>query len=484
MRILGVNALSHDAALTVIDDGNIVFAAHAERFSQTKNDAFLNSHVVNEALAFGRPDVVAYYEKPFQKKARQLAAGQWRTGLSLDELPKRHLSHLGIEARDMVYVSHHLSHAAAGYYTSSFTEAAVVCIDAIGEWQTVTIWDVVDNQFRLVADVEYPHSIGLLYSAFTHRCGFKPAEDEHIMMGMAAYGEPMYAQRIWDDFIDINDQLFRLKIDCHRGIQHYLPDARPVDLAASVQEVTERIIEHILQYAKTKTGRANLVYSGGVALNCVANRLIPRYFPNTWIMPNPGDAGSSLGCAAYVYGKHVNWKHPFLGHEIPGDYPVEPLLGELLKGNVVGVANGRAEFGPRALGNRSLFVDPRQPDTKDRINAIKRRQPFRPFAPAILEEKAGEYFEMPMRECPYMQFAVRCRYPTEFPGIVHVDGTSRVQTVSAKDHRGLHALLQEFFNKTGCPMLLNTSLNIRGQPLVNSKEDGRRFTREHGVSVY
>jgi carbamoyltransferase len=223
---------------------------------------------------------------------------------------------------------------------------------------------------------------------------------------------------------------------------------------------------------------------GGVALNCSANQRIGNYFDNIWIMPCPGDAGSSLGAAALAHGGRINWTNSYLGHNIPGDYPVNAILDELVTRKIVGVASGRAEFGPRALGNRSLLADPRGPEIKDQVNEIKRRQKFRPFAPVILEEYVDQYFDMPrgFGHSRYMQAVAGCKYPELFPAIVHHDGTSRVQTVPADDS-GIRKLLEKWLVLTGCPLLLNTSLNIRGESMVNDRADADRFEREYGVRV-
>jgi carbamoyltransferase len=245
------------------------------------------------------------------------------------------------------------------------------------------------------------------------------------------------------------------------------------------------LIDKIMLKARSITGCDNLVYMGGVALNCVANaRILSRHFDRVWIMPNPGDAGSSLGAAALAYGGRLNWRDAFLGHNIAGEYPVKPLLDELSANKIVGVASGRAEWGPRALGNRSLLADPRGWEIKDRVNEIKRRQKFRPFAPVILEELVDEYFIMPRGWdlCRYMQSVAHCREPDRFPAICHVDGTSRVQTVP-KDGSGIRRLLEQWYVWTGCPMLLNTSLNIRGEPMVNDRADADRFEKLYGVKV-
>ena len=224
---------------------------------------------------------------------------------------------------------------------------------------------------------------------------------------------------------------------------------------------------------------------GGVALNCVANSILARnHYQNLWIMPNPGDAGSSLGSAAYVYGDKVNFEQCFIGHEIKGRYPTKKVLDELLKGNIVGVANGKAEYGPIALGNRSLLADPRGDDIKDKVNKIKKRQEFRPFAPSVLEEHAHEIFDMPVRKSQFMQFVADCKYPDKYPAICHVDGTSRVQTVSKEDNIHYYNLIKRFYKETGCPMVLNTSLNIKGEPIVNDESDAARFEERYGVKVF
>ena len=261
-------------------------------------------------------------------------------------------------------------------------------------------------------------------------------------------------------------------------------DADHYDIANSSQEVVEGLIYSVMDYARHNYPSKNLVYCGGVALNCLANRNLGNYFENIWIMPNPGDAGSSLGTAALAYGKQINWNDAFLGYNIPGAYPVREILDELQTNKIVGVASGRAEFGPRAFGNRSLLADPRGPEIKDKVNDIKRRQHFRPFAPVILEEFVNEYFSMPkgFEKSPYMQAVARCKKPNEFPAIIHKDGTSRVQTVP-NDGSGIRKLLEEWLTLTGCPMLLNTSLNIRGEPMVNDLNDAKRFEKEYGVKV-
>jgi carbamoyltransferase len=300
-------------------------------------------------------------------------------------------------------------------------------------------------------------------------------DEEYITMGMAAWGDPKYT-----DTMSI-----LLEENLHMGVDHmFLPTAKDVDIAASAQAVVEKEIYKIMQRAQAFGWSTNLVYQGGVALNCLANRNLGDYFENVWIMPCPGDAGSSLGCAALAYGGRLNWNNAYLGRAIPGEYPVLACVDSLLHDRICGVASGRAEFGPRALGNRSLLADPRGPDIKDLVNAIKRRQQFRPFAPVILEEHAREYFDMPpgFVDSRYMQTVGQCLRPDLYPAIVHIDGTSRIQTVPA-DGSGIRRLLEAWYARTGCPMLLNTSLNIRGEPMVNDRADADRFEQLYGVQV-
>ena len=488
MKILGINCMNHDAAMAVVDYssgiGEILWAAHSERYSKIKNDHYLNQSIVDEANTFGPFDKVVYYEKPLLKKTRQLYAGQWETALSYTEMPQWHLDHFNIKIDE--YVKHHDSHAAAGYFTSPFkdTGATILTVDAIGEWETVSISTADKVWIERKETLNYPHSIGILYSAFTHRCGLKPAEEEYILMGMAAYGKPKYKQKIYDDFV--YQTPFKLKKNLHRGLRDWESNADVMDIAASIQAVTEECLAELWHRA-SKYGSRNLVYAGGVALNCAANRVLANMglFDNIWIIPNPGDAGSSLGCIAAHQKSHLKWEHPFLGHNIDGEYPVDALIKELKENKMVGVASGRAEFGPRALGNRSLLADPRGEGIKDLVNNIKKRQKFRPFAPAILEEDVNEYFTLPkaVQNTPYMQFTAACTHGKDFPAIIHHDHTSRVQTVRKTDNPGFHALLTEWKKQTGCPILLNTSLNIKGQPIVNDREDGKAFTNKYGVKV-
>ena len=490
-HIMGISCGFHDAGVTVIDDyGNIKFASHSERFSKKKHDPDLCSEIMEHAQKFGNIHTVAYYENHWLKKYRQLRAGQHvDMNLTLRAVLKKQLPRNLLDKK-LVSYGHHKSHAANGFQTSLFSEATVIVIDAIGELDTISIWTAsYDRQGRAKYKLRwrkgYPHSIGLFYSAMTKRVGLRPLDEEYILMGMSAYGKPKHISGILDKYIDsISTQTF--KENMHMGVPaDFLgADADHYDIASSSQEVVEALIYSVMDYARHHFPSKNLVYAGGVALNCLANRHLGKYFENIWIMPNPGDAGSSLGAAALAYGKQINWNDASLGYNIPGKYPVRDILDELQVNKIVGVASGRAEFGPRAFGNRSLLADPRGSEIKDKVNDIKRRQHFRPFAPVILEEFADEYFTMPkgFEKSPYMQAVAYCKKPNEFPAIIHKDGTSRVQTVP-KDGSGIRKLLEEWLTLTGCPMLLNTSLNIRGEPMVNDINDANRFEKEYGVKV-
>ena len=498
MKILGINALNHDAAITLIEDGKILFAAHAERYSGIKNDSNLNKEMFEDMEQYGEPDYVVYFENPYTKKLRQFMAGQYREVFSRKNLPQNHLDEvMGGKYSIDEYVDHHLSHASSTYFTSPYKESAVVCIDAIGEFDTISIWYAKGNKLEKRWSQTYPHSLGLWYSAMTQRLGLKPQEDEFILMGMAAWGtqDDDLQSIMYNDFFGYHKEL-DLRMNLHKGCMDYEPSIYPddgseqwkFDIAANVQTICEWQIQKVFKKAKELVPETdNMCYSGGVALNCVANSLVvEKQYPNMWILPNPGDAGSSLGCAAYVGGKHLDFMEngAFLGYDIKGEYPVKQVVKELLKGNLVGVANGRAEYGPRALGNRSLLADPRGKDIKAQMNTIKNRQEFRPFAPSVLEEHAHEIFDMPTKKSEFMQHVAPCKFPDKYPAICHIDNTSRVQTVSKKDNPGYYKLIKEFYKKTGCPMVLNTSLNIKGQPIVNDENDAKDFTNKYGVKVF
>ena len=459
MIILGINETSHDASVSLIKDGEILFAGHAERYSKEKNDWYINDSLVKNALEYGTPDKVAYYEKPLLKASRLAlrgGSGDWMPRFELKGIPRKSFSH-------------HYSHACAGYYTSKFNDAVIVVLDAIGEYNTSTIWAGEGNKIKLKYKQNYPVSFGLFYSAFTKLIGLMPNQEEYIMMGMAAYGDwTKYYKKVDEYFPSYDKQ----KYNFHKGITDWgwISEQDKFDIAAAVQMVYEQRLNDFMRMARSLTGKDNLVFMGGCALNSSANTLLWKIFKNIWIMPNPGDAGSSLGAAAALYGQHVNWETPYLGYDLGGEYPIQQIVDGILKDGIVAVAAGRAEYGPRALGNRSILADPRDPNIKDKVNLIKQRELFRPFAPVVMADHASKWFDMNF-ESPYMQYTVKCLKPEKIPSVVHADGTSRVQTVTKEQHPGLYRVLNKFYLQTGVPILLNTSLNIKGQPLINDEKD-------------
>jgi carbamoyltransferase len=485
----GISANSHDAALAVFADEKLVFASHSERFSGVKNDRDLCSGLVNYARSrWGNPDQICWYENPYLKTARQLYAGQgfrWQ-----ENNIKKYLAKWNIDA-PIRYNSHHYSHAAVGYFTSPFDSAAILVLDAIGEFETLTIWSAENNKLKKVYSKKFPNSVGLFYSAMTQRIGLKPLEDEYILMGMAAYGDSnkYYKQMIFDFVNNYHD--FSFSRNLHRGCLDWepnLPITDSFDVAATTQVIYENYFKEALVLTKKLTGSDNLVLMGGCALNCLGNRLVGNYFKNIWIYPDPGDAGSAIGA---VLAKHPDWRHytdwsnPFLGYDMGSSATNEEIVSYLKEHKICGLARHRAEFGPRALGNRSLLADPRGSEIKDTVNAIKQRQEFRPFAPAILEELVDQYFDMPAnwKTSRYMQVIADCKHPDLFPAIVHRDGTSRVQTVP-NDGSPFRKLLELWYKETDCPILLNTSLNIKGQPIVNNHNHAEEFEAHYGVKVF
>lgn len=493
----GISANSHDAALAVFSNDGIEFASHSERFSGVKNDPDLHrnwgmfdSGLIDHALDhWGEPDKIFWYENPWKKTVRQLWSGQgWRYN---ENNIKHYLGKYGVQNVPIQYVDHHLSHAALGFYTSGFDDATVISIDSVGEFETLSIWNANETHLSRIYSQSYPHSIGLWYSAMTQRVGLKPLEDEYILMGMAAYGDPTRLfNSILNDFFVIpnpdNSPKIKLKHNLHRGCNWWREDLQSeqdmFDIAAATQSVYQYILKIISNWARWKGNSNNLVIVGGCALNCSANSKIVGDWNSVWIPPNPGDAGSAIGCVLAVKQEPLLFDHNYLGFNIDRPYPVAELISELSTSGIAGVANGRAEFGPRALGNRSLLADPRGVNIRDQVNEIKQRQKFRPFAPAILEEHASEYFDGAVGE--YMQFTAHCRYPEKYPAIVHHDGTSRVQTVAKSNRSGFRSLLEQWYKLTGCPMLLNTSLNIKGKPMANTWADGQEFQKHYGVKVY
>jgi len=445
MKYRGISSGFHDAAVAFVSNNQITFASHSERLSRIKNDKHLDPKLA-QCHSFEK---TVFYEDVALKNQR-----------------REKFNMAPVKVPEYPFVKHHQSHMAAGYFTCPFDTKDAVCvvIDAIGEWDTVTIWkDGVKVYSR-----QYPYSLGLFYSAITKRIGLKPNEDEYITMGMAAFGEPVLDLKwVWYPHYNWHKGF---KVEDFKGVH-------PYDIAASAQAELENELMRIMQIAK-QYGK-DLIYGGGVALNCVANAKIRNMFRNMWIFPNPGDAGSSLGAILCETRQHIDFKDCFLGYLIDNRLNPREVVDHLLKHKVVGVANGRAEFGPRALGNRSLLADPRY-SVKGTVNRIKRRQQFRPFAPAILAEYFNDYFYGEANE--YMQYTTVAKH--DYSSVIHVDGTSRTQIVRPSNNSRLRLILEEFYERTGCPMLLNTSLNIKGQPMVNTWEDALEFEKKYGVKVF
>ena len=460
--MIGISEGFHDAAISVINNGEIKFASHAERYSRIKHDKHLNLPVCAEALLYTEDDVVAFYERPWLKRTRQFFAGQYNSAFK----------HRNIYITPSHYYSHHLSHAAAVFQTSPYQNAACVVVDSIGEWDTTSIWkaQIVEGhaEYKKVWSKKYPSSIGLWYSAYTKWAGLRPLDEEYIFMGMAAFGNPLYVEQARK----------LLSKNNHKGFPISL-EGTPEDNSKSVEVVLYETLKEIFKKAASISN--NICYGGGVALNCVVNAKLQREYPSLWIMPNPGDAGASLGASLLSYGGKVNFT-PYLGYDIKRYIDPKEVVDTLLHKGMCGIANGRAEFGPRALGNRSLLADPRTLKMKDLVNTVKKRQKFRPFAPAILEEYCQDYFDMPA-DSRYMSFVYDCKRPDEIPACVHVDNTARVQTVPIWSSSILREILECWYERTGCPVLLNTSLNIRGMPIVNTWEDAKEFSKTYCVEV-
>ena len=460
--MIGFSEGFHDAAIAVVNNGKICFATHSERYSKKKHDKNLDLGAIIAAKTYQKDDTVAFYEMPFWKKSRQLFAGQYQTVCN-----ERYYS-----LEPTVYFEHHKSHAAAAFQTSSFDEAACVVVDSIGEWDCSSIWTakMVEGKavYKKVWSRRYPNSIGLWYSALTKWAGLKPLDEEYIFMGMAAFGNPVYMNCV-ESFLRRNN---------HKGIRKEEIPYNVYDVAKSAEQILQ--IELDIIFDKAKKYSNNICYGGGVALNCVVNTKL-REKCNLWIMPCPGDAGGALGAALLAYGNKVQFS-PYLGYNIKRKVDPKEVVSCILKNKMVGIANGRAEFGPRALGNRSLLADPRQIQTKDLVNEIKQRQKFRPFAPAILEEHCHDYFDMPDHS-RYMSYTYQCKRQDDIPACLHVDNSARVQTVPETSESILRPILEAWYERTGCPVLLNTSLNVRGKPMVNNIEDARLFENKYDVIV-
>jgi carbamoyltransferase len=485
MLYLGVNALNHDASVCLMNNQHILFAGHAERYSRTKNDPDLNIALLEDVFARGMPGTIVWPEIVWWKVLRKLYSGERPVYQDIRKYLREHrLGHGKITT-----VPHHGAHAALGYYTSGYDNAMVLVIDAIGEMATTSVWQGVGEKLTCKWQSSYPDSMGLFYTAITHAIGLKPNEEEYITMGMAALGEPVHVDEFrimlfeeWDP------PSIRVRYNMHQGIRNLIQNKgyRDVDVAASAQFLYEEYLSRTVHVFRKYTGSANLVISGGCALNCVANNRIVRQgtFANVYVPLNPGDAGLSMGAVLYKLKKHIRLPHAYLGHDIRRKVDVQAVVDRLQSGEVIGIANGPAEYGPRALGNRSLLADPRGVDVKDRVNRIKHREPFRPFAPVVLKEHVHFYFDCSDDNMDFMQHAVPCLQPDKYPAICHVDNTSRVQTVHHNNPSIIRQILEAWQRRTGCAMLLNTSLNIRGEPLVNDWSDAARFARINDVAVF
>ncbi len=563
MNILGISAFYHDSAACLVQDGKIVSAAQEERFTRKKHDYNFPANAIkfcleNSKLKTGDIDYVVFYDKPFLKFERLLetyltfaprgiksfikSMPLWiKQKLWMKELIRKELEYQG----KVLFPEHHQSHAASAFYPSPFQRAAILTLDGVGEWTTTSFGIGKDNSIEIIADIRYPHSLGLLYSAFTYYTGFKVNSGEYKVMGLAPYGEPEYVDIILDELVDLKeDGSFKMNMEYfnyNAGLTmtnekfHNLfggPPRKPeteltqreMDLARSVQEVTEEIMLRMAKHVKRETGEKYLCLAGGVALNCVANGKILRenIFDDIWIQPAAGDAGGALGAALFVWHQYLNNERTadgvsdtqqgsYLGpgfsdeeiedylktNNIPfikrsEDYVVETAADLINEQNVVGWFQGRMEFGPRALGSRSILGDARSPEMQRKMNLkIKYRESFRPFAPSVLYHKVSEYFELD-RPSPYMLLVANVARQkrkvvenenqlhgleklkvvrSEIPAVTHVDYSARIQTVHKETNTKYFKLLSLFYEKYGMPVVINTSFNVRGEPIVCTPED-------------
>jgi len=477
MRYCGISEFFHDAGIAFItEQGDIEFATHAERYSKIKLDLHIHDDLWR---MIRKDDYTIFYEDLNDIKFKKEHA------IGHSQGPNR-----GLIPGSFNYdnsVNHHVSHAANAFYTrpwQSKEDTVIMTIDGQGQMQTMGIYDY---NFNLLEKEYTPKSIGNFYTHVTRILGLKPMHDEYVTMGLASYGEPV----LFDFFLKVYDHL-----EIAKNYSEYAAVIRRVagilkrkiintpkeDVAASVQKLAE---VKILEWAnKARKYGSKLVYAGGVAENIVANSLVRPLFDDMWIPAAPSDAGSALGAAAHIYCKntgkdHINWKDAYLGYDIKRNINPKEVVDHLLNYTYCGIANGRAEFGPRALGNRSLIADVRY-DVKDTVNQIKRRQKYRPFAPAVMEEFADQYFEGPMSE--YMKYTAKALH--DYKSVIHVDGTSRVQIVKKDCKSVIRPILEEYYERTGVPMLLNTSLNIRGMPMVNDEKDAEAWEKEYKVKVF
>ncbi len=546
MYILGISCYYHESAATLLKDGVIIAASAEERFTRKKHDSAFPDHAISYCLTEAgitsdQLDYVVFYEKPLVKFERivsmsvsefphartQFVAGMRNSITRNLWIKSTIISKLSVQASQILFIPHHLSHAAASYYPSPFKRAAFLTLDGVGEWSTGS-WGVAqDNNIYPKKELRFPNSVGLLYSAFTAYLGFEVNDGEFKVMGMAAYGKPLHTKRIarlYKQYADGSIVLDESYIAFHqRSTNMYthkfemlFADCSKFDLAASIQAVTEDIILSMLRSIQAETGEKYLVCGGGVALNSVVNGLITKKtgFSKLFIFPAAGDDGASAGAALYVYHHVLGHKkrapitHTFVGYKAKIkdiEHAISNISGirkkrmdkqtlvtfiarELAKGKTVGWYEGRAEFGPRALGHRSILADPRKREMKDIVNAsIKFREEFRPFAPVILSRFARSYFGRIDQEiAPFMlaTYMARPKARKLAPAVIHDDGTARIQIVDTSDYDGTYAaLLQAFYKKTGVPMLLNTSFNLKGEPIVNTPEDAIHTYMRSGLDI-
>lgn len=574
MRILGISAYYHDSAAALVVDGDIVAAAQEERFSRKKHDARFPKGAIayclkQAGIGLSEVDQIVFYDKPLVKFERLLetylayapkglgsfiaAMPVWlKEKLYLKTLLKKELATLGdckkTQLPQLLFTEHHQAHAASAFFPSPFERAAVLCLDGVGEWATTSVWLGEDHQLTPQWEIDFPHSLGLLYSAFTYYTGFKVNSGEYKLMGLAPYGEPKYVDHILKHLLDLKeDGTFRLNMDYFNyttGLTMTTPKfhqlfggsprqsegkltQREMDIACSIQYVTEEVVLRLARTVKKELDTDYLCLAGGVALNCVANGRILREtdFRDIWIQPAAGDAGGAVGAALAIWHQyHEKPRIPHDGDAMRGGYlgpcfgkteiqdylqsvnapyqyleddKLMPELAEILEqGNVVGWFSGRMEFGPRALGGRSIIGDPRNPKMQSVMNLkIKYRESFRPFAPSVLAEQVSNYFEID-RPSPYMLLVAPIKAElrismtqeqeelfgieklnvkrSQIPAITHVDYSARIQTVHQQTNPRYYELLRHFQAKTGCAVLVNTSFNVRGEPIVCTPEDAYR----------
>jgi len=532
MYILGISCYYHDSAAALLKDGEIIAAAQEERFTRIRHDQDFPEQAVKYCLkeagiTIEQVDYIGFYDKPMVKFERILqtyiatwprsfpsfikSVPMWlQKKLWIPSLIKKELGYEG----DVLMIEHHLSHAASSYLVSPYDDAAIVTVDGVGEWATSTICHGVGSDIKILKEIRFPHSLGLLYSAYTYYLGFKVNSAEYKVMGLAPYGEPKYVDKVMETITYNDDGSFKMNMKyfsydyglrmTNKEFEKLFgqPTREPEskleqfhkDVAMSVQVVTEEIVLRMVRHAAELTGSKNLCMAGGVALNCVANGRVVKETPykDVFIQPAAGDAGGAVGVATYLYhtvlGNERKWKweHAYLGPEYKTD-EIRKFLDEngivykefdengmldatvqaLIDQKTIGWFQGRMEFGPRALGARSIIADARNPENKTVVNLkIKFRESFRPFAPSVLEEKCNEWFELDIPS-PYMLLVADVREGKRtIPAVTHVDQSARIQTVNEKEHARYYNLIKRFDEKTGCPLIINTSFNVRGEPIV------------------